>query len=438
MAPAWEDRQAPQELGRLRGVVSALRVAMEDAQFPPEAGEVKGAPVRRSGMRLRDAETVAATRLDMFGDNSLRETLAGAPGTNEGEAAGDAAEPVVANTAVDVSPPDIPQLPVVEAAPQPSLPVHLESAAFEPVAADVARDLHPGDVGALQIGLPEPEAPVPALPAPSAPHSEVFSIFNALDTAERRAETEWNGKAEPGSIEDLLVPPQELRVRLGGDAVLNGAAPWDAEASPRTVIEALEMPPFREDSVALSEPALHNFSPPFPDSSVDAGPFRPSGPPPFREELAPPTPMLDAAAPSMPMLDDAAPSMPVLDAAAQIAAEADATAQALENLQRLLESKLPDEPTRPVAHSAAQPDRAFGAHAFSPPPMVEGMRIGPQTEAHSLAGTMAPMLPLRVPSEFRSGRGGIYLLGFLSGLGLSLMTGIVLYFILYFVINTTG
>jgi hypothetical protein len=417
---------------------------MEDVQFPPEAGEVKGASVRRSGgIRLRDAETVAATRLDMFGDDTLKEALAGGPpGPDAGEAAAEASPAVpLIDAPVEGATLAMPTLPVIEVAPQ----------SFPPGSADVARDLEPAEIEAPQIGLPEPHTSAPDVSAATAFHAERSPGFSAFDAPERRAETERNGEAasatlygagppmppgsaEHDSIEDLLVPPQELRVRVSGDAVLNGAGPVDAGAPPAS--GDLAMPPVHEPVDALPEhdpgPALHGFSPPFPDFSVGAGPLGSSGPPPFREELVPPTPVLDATA----------PSAPVLDVAAQIAAEADATQQALENLQRMLESNLPDlepatvQPERP--EPMVQPEWAFTPRGgFPPPPRVDGLRIGPHTEAPSLAGTMAPMLPLPVLPE-HSSRKSIYLLGFLSGLGLSLMTGIVLYFILYFVINTTS
>src|SRR5262245_9510183 len=57
---------------------------MADAQVPPEAGDAKSGSARRQALRLRDAENVAATRLDMFGDPTLKEVLANqAPGPGE-------------------------------------------------------------------------------------------------------------------------------------------------------------------------------------------------------------------------------------------------------------------------------------------------------------------------------------------------------------------
>jgi hypothetical protein len=100
----------------------------------------------------------------------------------------------------------------------------------------------------------------------------------------------------------------------------------------------------------------------------------------------------------------------MFDAAAKIAAEASATAEALDNLNRLLTQNVPDADAtqpRPLRRGPAQmhfhPDPA--PYAPSPP---------------------APIVPFPVPREHGRGR-SIYLLGFLTGLGLSLMAGIALY-----------
>jgi hypothetical protein len=116
----------------------------------------------------------------------------------------------------------------------------------------------------------------------------------------------------------------------------------------------------------------------------------------------------------------------VPDAAAKIAAERDATAEALENLTRLLRQNPPDLP--PAVSVYARPSE----HMPPRRPRIDSLRLGPQAEPPPLAtGASAPMLPLPVPPERRDGR-GVYALGFLAGLGLSLMTGLVL----YLVINT--
>ncbi|HEY7552653.1 MAG TPA: hypothetical protein VH913_24410, partial [Hyphomicrobiaceae bacterium] len=52
---------------------------MQDAQSPSDAGADSGEQPRRATLKLRDAETVAATRRDMFGDGSLIDSLGGSP-----------------------------------------------------------------------------------------------------------------------------------------------------------------------------------------------------------------------------------------------------------------------------------------------------------------------------------------------------------------------
>lgn len=453
---------------------------MEDAQFPPVAGDATSAAARRSSLRLSDAEAVAATRLDMFGDNALKNALAAAPpnpaeaGASNGtapEAPTDQPRHVADATVAGAAPATV-EMAAIEGTPQPveatpePLPTDLtdpdaandaadgatgnvtyaystDAANDAANAADVARDLQPvAAASRLQLGVPDPDrlsAAVFRAAAPTA-HMEFSPVFSALDEAERHAGAQWNGEDRSAQ------PSHEAHGEhdaVAAESASIAAVPDDAEtlAPAGAAVEAPAGPPVGEPEAAPPAQAsqLHDFAPPFLDAPIGGEPFGSSSPPPFREDLAPPAPVFDAAA----------PAAPVLDAAAQIAAEANATAQALENLKLLLENNRPDlEPVlRPMVRPEpmvqrqpmVEPDEAFGVRAYSPPPRVEGLRIGPQTEAPSLAGTTAPLLPLAVPPPSERGsRKGLYLLGFLSGLGLSLMTGIVLYFVLYFVINTTG
>jgi hypothetical protein len=112
-------------------------------------------------------------------------------------------------------------------------------------------------------------------------------------------------------------------------------------------------------------------------------------------------------------------------ASAKIAAEANATAQALDNLQRLLSKAVaPAEP-------AVQPIRP------QPQPRPRNARLHlPPDEPAPFVREMAPIMPLPMPpppDEQASGR-NVYLLGFLTGLVLSMMAGAALYFL----ITTTG
>src|SRR5262245_40280596 len=52
---------------------------MNDAQHPMDGDGGSGHQPRRTSLRLRDAETVATTRRDIFGDGSLLDALAGPP-----------------------------------------------------------------------------------------------------------------------------------------------------------------------------------------------------------------------------------------------------------------------------------------------------------------------------------------------------------------------
>jgi hypothetical protein len=104
------------------------------------------------------------------------------------------------------------------------------------------------------------------------------------------------------------------------------------------------------------------------------------------------------------------PSRPMFDASAKIAAEANATAEALDHLKRLLVENVPGgEPVRPAVHAGS--------------PNLLG------DPAQFAIRERVPMLPLPVPPE-RAGVKGIYLLGFFTGLALSLMAGLALYLLI--------
>jgi hypothetical protein len=177
---------------------------------------------------------------------------------------------------------------------------------------------------------------------------------------------------------------------------------------------------------AFTEPppyaAPPSFTPPpgpFPDTPetfAEAQPFaRPRGLPAFDNRAA--TALREA--PRFHGLEADTDARASADATAKIAAEANATAQALDNLQRLLNKTIspaapPPQPVRP----RAQPRR----------PHTAGFHL-PQNDPMSFAQEMAPMLPLPVPPPERSNR-NVYLLGFLTGLVLSVMAGAALYFLI--------
>ena len=83
---------------------------MDDSQSPPDAESSpksgKADAVRRTTLRLRDAEIVATTRRDMFGDGSLLDALAGDPLPREGEDPGLAADTTVSAAEAEPQPAD--------------------------------------------------------------------------------------------------------------------------------------------------------------------------------------------------------------------------------------------------------------------------------------------------------------------------------------------
>ncbi len=526
---------------------------MEDAQVPADSDD-KG-EARRPGMRLRDAETVAATRRDMFGDGSLLDTLAGSP-----------AAPEHPEGVPDAAPAEPPDPPVPEAAsagehgdpsvadPFPpgqlaSFPQSLDDIIDSFPAGPSARDPdRPGPQGTSSGFLPPPRLTAldhglgrgghasddPSLAAPPG-RMEVSAIFNTLSPLEGHTEETQLGAEAVASPSDESTAglPQTAPAQADGSHgdTGTGVAP---EPSPLAAAPALEplmlpplpeipgpphpetdgMPPFSDaDMPQFAEPLRRGGAAPYleppaysedpdtasgqgypepmgmpqfaeplrrggtlpysedpaysedPDTASDKGypepmgmpqfaaPLRIGGASPYSETPAyseypatapfseaatevadvppysepPRLPPFSAAAevpeapeiaPSSPpplfhsTVDSAAETVaaPMYDAAAKIAAEASATAEALDNLNRRLTQNVPDADAtqpRPLRHGYAQmhfrPDPA--PFAYSPP---------------------ALLMPLPVPPHQERSK-SIYLLGFLTGLGLSLMAGIALY-----------
>ncbi len=131
---------------------------MADAQVPPEAGDAKSALARRQALRLSDAEDVAATRLDMFGDPMLKEALASpAPGASD-----EALPPSAAEAAGEPLPPaDAGQDGVRPVAPEQPLPEVPLPALLLPPYAEPGLDaaVHPQPLAA-------PEHPAALTPPP--------------------------------------------------------------------------------------------------------------------------------------------------------------------------------------------------------------------------------------------------------------------------------
>ena len=115
------------------------------------------------------------------------------------------------------------------------------------------------------------------------------------------------------------------------------------------------------------------------------------------------------------------------EASAQIAAQADATAHALDNLQRLFgQQPVPPPPAAPPPQrpQAFHTQSQRGYDGYSDP--QDEQPLYPPLE-------LAPMpLPMAPPPEPASGK-NVLLLGFLTGLVLSVVAGAALYFLI-----TTG
>ena len=468
---------------------------MEKPQFPQDAEDAKGTPAPRSSLRLSDAEAVATTRLDMFGDGSLRTALSGAEPRPQGghgaRATATAANPPLAAGAdPDRDQPALPAAPSTEAHlplptirhrlgavsdPPPGEHTPLESEWPEAPPApppDLPQALDHADPDAPPAPQPQSPSPEPTPdlhlpPAAAAPPMEASPILGALDAAEKRSEelAPRELAAPPPLFSPVMLMPPGLPEQDGAadaiplserprfrEALVRGPAGSGtaSDAESQATAPAMLMPPGSPEQDGSADAVPLSEQPQFRDElirapagsrvAIDAEPQAaavdpeaasypgyPEVPPYLRLAEAPTRP----APPSYPpyrelpaAAEPVEPQPPLFDASAKIAAEANATAEALENLRRLLGHKLPaldrEEPAVRADHWAERMVRPPPTH--DPPPLQ--MRFDP---AQFATYAPAPFLPLPVPPA-RSSSKSIYLLGFLTGLVLSLMAGAALYF----------
>ena len=284
---------------------------MDDAQVPPETGETNSAPARRPALRLSDAADVAATRLDMFGDPLLRDSLAGTSAS-----AGDGAAPEppqLAAAAADATGPaalDLPasDVPEPSALPPPDDEPHVAAGfdsadagqyppgASEHPASDAAAEPQPGRQDAEQSSGAEPAAA--AAPETSVGAAAVPGTADAAEDAPQEAAQErWNGAAvaagpfgaafmmPPGSPEhvaDMSTGPMNERPRFRDELIkpipipiVSDAAPPEAELSPAPELspasELPQDPPFTESPAPILEERIPEESPGVPTFSGFSG-----------------------------------------------------------------------------------------------------------------------------------------------------------------------
>lgn len=271
-----------------------------------------------------------------------------------------------------------------------------------------------------QPSLPDPTEWPPFPEPPGAAHAEAAPLLERPSMAGEAA----GGSATPFPVPPAWPPfPEPPGAEPAQPPEPSGLPPYielpahaeNAQAAPADTQDhsLWEFPPF-----SAAPAAEEAFSPP-PGSSfhgpdaAEPGPPLPGAPalPPFPPEAETP-PAAARPAVAEPREVPAASG----EAKAKIAAEANATAQALDHLQRLL-----TQTTVPPATAAPQP-------AFPPPPRdahLNGLATAPAFQRDDLAS----MLPLSMPPEHTSGR-SVYLLGFLTGLVLSVMAGAALYFLI--------
>lgn len=406
---------------------------------------------------------MAATRLDMFGDTWLRHSLAGA-NTNAvvGAAPLVAAHattepPQLAGATADGSEPQPPDRPPSDAPEPTALPRPDDELSFAAGAAEPQPGLPDAEqLSGTELGTAAPESGTGAAAMPGTAEA-------AEDAPQDAAQERWNGAAiaagpfgaafmmPPGSPEheaDMSTGAVNERPRFREELIkptpspiVSDAAPPEAELS--SAAELPQDPQFTESPAPIPEDApvpderAPDYSPAIPAFSG----FSEASPYPEEGQAYSETSYLEEGAAyhepsSIPAEPAPPPSPPLFDAAAKIAAEASATAEALENLKRLLGHTMP----RPEPMETTYPRDRSSERIVSADPPADGLRLrmqGMQPEPPPFIGGYepatfggyepAPLLPLPVSAPRSSGR-GVYLLGFLTGLALSLAAGGVLYF----------
>ncbi len=255
---------------------------MEDGQSPPDADnhadERKGDPARRAGLRLRDAEAVATTRRDLFGDGSLVDVLAGNPDASAaGREPSDADAPAQAEDF-----PEEPPQPAAEAAgPQESPPsgdaesldAIIDSFPDEPpqAAAEPASQADPSYLAASPFSFrPAEGAGQESPPRPGAlERFQVSAIFQGLGPADAASADQMDGEAPPtdadageiapeasSSPAGIEAPPQEDAATDSAESdnsLSSASAPQQGGADPAPVPGRDAWPPFPEPPVSSIE-----------------------------------------------------------------------------------------------------------------------------------------------------------------------------------------
>jgi hypothetical protein len=436
----------PMRYNRVSNIFDGL-----DSQRPPaEAAQTgEAAP---GGTGLGKASSLVATDLD--GD------AAPPPGPNGADASAEPArEPTRSDAASSLSAPLIYQ-PAAASAPMP------EPSDWPPDATGAP----PGDDAPPPPLAESSELPPPA--AASAPADGATPAAPAVaETATETAGGEGGGDSEeqphaPQSASDGGADP--FPEPLGWPPFMEppGAGPADPDVEPLKPPSLVTNPePVNAVSPFPGPPAWPPYMDP-PGSDPEVSTSAPSGLPPYIElsvhsdpeeaATAEPTHLDDPPRPGavrgdMPAFDEpppapaprdaprfhtVEPTAPPVEAAprttaasAKIAAEANATAQALDNLQRLLSKAVPPAPTPSPAIASPLPPEPQMYRSQHPPQRPHFQMPQDNPFAPDMPPPMLP-LPMRHTDDASDRR--VYVLGFLTGLVLSMVAGLALYFLINF------
>jgi hypothetical protein len=307
--------------------------------------------------------------------------------------------------------------------------------------------------GRRRLMRPEPESPAAALPT-GAPRPSVGSEPQAPEIQPTGTETNESQPGAPDldmSMLDRLPtrpvlqpePQPDDDTEAGEIGAVAIPSPANAMAEPGA------RPGDFERGDAADAPQGFGELP----QGLDASPFietlampdfaEPSEPGPrYSEPLAAPNALGSPEPQVLPAHNDPVESaaQPMFDAAAKIAAEAQATAEVLDNLRRFL------APGAPGLEGPIELPGEDSGHVVENAPPHFPTRSPPHAHAHTpvrpnLHGGLTPfqssgpaaLMPMPMPVPDRKGSKSIYVLGFLTGVGLALMAGVALYLLINFV-----
>jgi hypothetical protein len=382
---------------------------MSYAPFPLNDGSNSYDPVRTERLRLKDAEKIAAERLDIRGDGTLKEALA--------DVGPSLAASIERSVRFDVNPAVMSAVDEIE-----RLTGRIEAAQAEYQA-----------VSAGTSTLPFPAEPIAEAAAREVPVDALLDL------------REWSEAQARVAAELTELPAQPVDADQGSSVtswqpVQRDTEPYMPPANENLVQDAAVEPVYAEP--VYLEPVYAQPEPARPEPARPE-PARPEPvrPEPVRLELVRSEPAPEPVKAEPHTRQEGAPIAEALDTAAKLTADASVAAAALENLALLLQKHQRTSPMMPPVLHGHDQDHAQVQQQHVPQPQPQPRPIPmprpaaafPQQQAAkpAVVQTTAHMRPvkapaLRSPSALPESR-QFDVRGFMAGFALSWAIGAVLY-----------